>query len=223
MSARGRQRGLTLPELLVALLIFSIVAAATVGALRLGVEARDQLKASESQLAEMQIANIVMKEDFAQIRPRAVRDEFGAIAGAPFRGGREAQPRNEAAGERRLLAFVRAGWRNPGADAPRSGLQYVEYIEKDRALVRRIRPFLDDARGQPRFDRTLLRDVDGLRFRFLAGEARGALDWIDLWPAPGAPGEAPRAISLTFDSRRYGAVEERFWIGALEVASGGEP
>lgn len=226
MNAGGRQRGLTLPELLVALLIFSVVAAATVAALRLGVEARDQLKDAEARLAEMQIAAVVMKEDFAQARLRPVRDEFGDAAGPAFRGGIEARPRTEPAGERRLLAFVRAGWANPGADAPRSSLQYVEYLEKDGGLVRRIRPFPDDARGQKRFDRTLIGAVSGVRFQFLAGEVRGGLDWIDLWPPPGANAAAapwaPRAVLLKFDSPRYGPVEERFWIGALETASGDE-
>jgi general secretion pathway protein J len=223
MNAPRRQSGLTLPELLVALLVFSAVAAASVGALRLGVEARDQLKEAERRLAEMQIANVIMKEDFAQVRARIVRDEFGEPARAAFRGGIEARPRSEPAGERRLLAFVRAGWSNPGFDAPRSSLQYVEYLEKDGALVRRIRPFLDDARGQPRFDRTLLSEVADVRFRFLAGEVRGGLDWIDLWPAPGGGAGPPAAVSLAFVSSRYGAVEERFWIGALDAGRGGEP
>lgn len=218
---RRRQRGLTLPELLVALLIFSIVSSATVAALRLGVEARDQLKESEARLAEMQIANIVMKEDFAEARSRVVRDEFGSPAGPAFRGGILAQPRTEPQGERRLIVLVRAGWINPGYDAPRSSLQYVEYLEKDGGLVRRVRPFLDDARGQPRFDRTLMRNVADLKFRFLAGEAQGALNWVDAWPAPSYPAETPKAVSLTFSSSRYGTMEERFWIGELNSGAGG--
>ncbi|MEQ1931928.1 MAG: prepilin-type N-terminal cleavage/methylation domain-containing protein, partial [Parvularculaceae bacterium] len=103
----SRQHGLTLPELLIALLIFSLVSTATVFALRLGVEARDQLKDTEGRLSELQIANVLIKEDMAQLRARAVRDEFGVSAGPPFRGGDEWRPRNEPEGERRLLAFER--------------------------------------------------------------------------------------------------------------------
>lgn len=212
----NRQHGLTLPELLVALLIFAMVSTAAVFALRLGVEARDQLKEAEARLAELQIANLLIREDMAQIRLRTVRDEYGDVAGPPFRGGDEWRPRNEPQGERRLLAFVRAGWTNPGEEAPRSELQYVEYVEKGGALVRRIRPFLDDARGQPRFDRVLIREARGLTLRFLLGEKalrQGELEWIDAWPAPGVPRLAPRAISIAIESDRYGQIEQLFWIG----------
>lgn len=219
----SRQSGLTLPELLIALLIFSMVSTATVAALRLGVEARDQLKSSEARLADLQIAAILLKEDLAQLRLRTVRDEFGDIAGPPFRGGREWRPVNEPDGERLLVAFVRAGWTNPNNDAPRSTLQYVEYLEKDGALVRRFRPFLDDARGQPRFERRLIGDARDLKIEFLTGlssvEADG-LAWADAWPVPGTPASAPRAIALIFNSDRYGAFEHRFWIGAIASAGG---
>lgn len=211
-----RQHGLTLPELLIALLIFALVSTAAVFALRLGVEARDQLTEAEGRLAELQIANVLMKEDMAQIRARPVRDEYGDVSGPPFRGGDEWRPRNENREERRLLAFVRAGWSNPGEDAPRSELQYVEYVEKGGALVRRIRPFLDDARGQPRFDRVLIRDAQKLALRFLVGEKalrQGELDWIEVWPAPGIDRPAPLAIALSFESERYGGMEQLFWIG----------
>ena len=213
MSGR-RQLGLTLPELLIALLIFSMVA--TVSALRLGVEARDQLRDAEARLAEIQIANVLMKEDFLQLRARAVRDQFGDPAGQPFRGGDEFRPRGEPEGERRLVAFVRAGWSNPGGDAPRSDLQYVEYVEKNGALVRRIRPFLDDARGQPRFERTLIREARDLRLVFLVGESAlrpGELDWADAWPLSEGGAFAPKAAMLSFESERYGTIEQRFWIG----------
>jgi general secretion pathway protein J len=217
-----RQRGLTLPELLVALLIFALVATATAFALRLGVEARDQLTASEGRLAEMQVAAVLMRKDFSDIRLRPVRDEFGDVSAPPFAGGGVWRPRNEPEGERRLIAFVRAGWDNPGADAPRSSLQYVEYLEKDGALVRRIRPFLDDARGQPRFDRALIRDIRNINVRFLAGEVRGELDWVEAWPPPGVRSSAPMAVSVSFSSSRYGDIERRFWIGEIRSAGPAE-
>lgn len=212
----NRQHGLTLPELLIALLIFAMVSTAAVFALRLGVEARDQLKEAEARLAELQVANLLIREDMAQIRVRAVRDEYGDVAGPPFSGGDEWRPRNELKGERRLLAFVRAGWTNAGEAAPRSELQYVEYIERGGALVRRIRPFLDDARGQPRFDRVLIRDAHDVTFRFLVGEKalrQGELEWIYAWPAPGIARVAPQAVAMSIETDRYGRIEQLFWIG----------
>lgn len=212
---RRGQRGLTLVELLVALLVFSFVASTAVYALRLSVDARDQLSLADRRIAEIQIARIMLKEDLAQLVDRTVRDEFGERAVAAFRGGAEMRLRNPQAGETLLMGFVRGGWSNPGGEAPRSSLQYVEYLEKDGALVRRIRPFLDEARGQPHFDRVLISDARDIDARFLAGEIRGELDWAASWPLPGAGG-APRAVSLTFTSARFGRLSEYLWVGALD-------
>lgn len=217
---RRAQRGFTLVELLVALLIFSFVAAASVYALRLSVDARDQLSAADQRVAEIQIARILLKEDLAQLVDRRVRDEFGARVDAAFRGGVDMRLRNPAPGETLLMGFVRGGWANPGSDAPRSSLQYVEYLEKDGALVRRIRPFLDDARGQPHFDRVLISDARNIEVKFLVGEARGELEWASSWPAPGSAGGPPEAVSVSFTTTRFGKLQQEIWIGKLEAGAG---
>lgn len=216
----GAQKGLTLVELLVALLVFSFVTSAGVYALRLGVDARDQLGAAEERLSEIEIARLMLKQDFAQLVERRVRDEFGDKAGASFRGGEQIRLRTPVDGETLLVGFVRGGWANPGHDAPRSNLQYVEYLEKDGALVRRIRPYLDDARGQPHYDRVLISDVDGIEMRFLFGVARGDLDWVEDWPTASGGSGPPQAVSLSFASERFGRLTLYAWIGTLMGASG---
>lgn len=218
MSER-RQKGFTLPELLVALLIFAFVAAACVYSLRLGVDARDQLAKADDRLAEMQIARAIIREDMLQLVNRPVRDEFGDFAGPAFLGGSELRLRRRAEGETPLLAFVRRGWTNPESQAPRSTLQYVEYVEKGGALVRRIRPYLDDARNQPEFERALFADAADVEISFLAGEARGELDWAQGWPIVTAA-LFPRAIAVTFTSARFGRLTQRFWIGRLDTGGG---
>lgn len=211
---RARQKGLTLAELLVALLVFSFVASASVFALRLGVEARDQLSEADARLAEFELARMLIKEDMAQLVSRVVRDEFGYSPNPAFQGGTELRTRAPVEGERLLLAFVRGGWANPDGQAPRSSLQYVEYVERGNAIIRRARPFLDDARGQERLERTLFRGVSGARVAFLLGVARGELDWADGWPLPGAGG-FPKAISVVFTTERLGEVTQYFWIGEI--------
>ena len=219
---RRSQQGFTLPELLVALLIFSLVATAAIYSLRLGVNARDQLDAADRRIAEIEIARVVIKEDLAQIVTRRVRDAFGAADGPSFRGGTGISRRNAVRGETIFLSFVRGGWTNPASEAPRSSLQYVKYLEKDGALVRRIRPFLDDARGQPRFDRILISNISEFEMAFLAGEGRGRLDWITGWPAPGAADAPPKAVSIEFTSERYGQLRQLFWIGTVDTVDGGQ-
>lgn len=214
MSRASRQRGLTLPELLIALLVFAMISGAAVYALRLSVEGREQLEAADRDIRDMQIARLIIKQDLLTIAFRTVRDEFGQAYPGPFLGGRGISFRPPKEGEESLLVFVRRGWDNPDAAAPRSTLQAVEYLRIGDDLVRRVRPYLDDARGQKRTDRVLLSGVTGARVGFFAGEVNGRLNWADLWPTPALAG-APKAVRLTLSTMRHGEIEQLFWIGEL--------
>jgi len=209
------QKGFTLPEVLVALLIFSLIAAASVYALRLGVDSRDQLAASDERLKELQIARVLMKEDFAQVTARPVRDEFGILTPAYFHGGQSLFERRPVAGEDVLVSFVRSGWLNPNATAPRSALQYVEYIRKDDALIRRARVYLDDASRSERIERVLFGDIEGVDIEFLAGAIRQELQWADAWPVSGSQSPPPRAVAITITDRNGDELRQLFWIGQI--------
>ncbi len=211
---KAAQRGLTLPELLIALLVFAMISGAAVYSLRLSIEGREQLEEADQDVRDMQIARLILKQDLALTVLRTVRDEFGNPYPAPFLGGDGLSFRQPKDGERLLMAFVRRGWQNPENRAPRSTLQAVEYLMIGDTLVRRVRPYLDDARGQPRTDRVLLEGVTAVGVGFLAGETSSGLNWADLWPAPSGSG-APKAIRLMLTTDRFGALEQLFWIGEV--------
>ena len=215
-AAKNGQRGVTLPELLIALIIFAMIAGAGVYAMRLAVDGREQLDEADARLREWQIARAVIKEDLAQLSPRVVRDEFGVAQPSAFIGGLALQERPAVAGETALIAFVRRGWRNPGDVAPRSSLQYVEYVLKDRTLLRRTRVYLDAAPRHAVTDRALFTDIQAAEASFLVGESSRGLEWAPFWPGPGASGFAPRAVRLTLRAPRLGEIEQLFWIGRLD-------
>ncbi len=209
---RSSQRGLTLPELLIALLIFAMISGVAVYALRLSVEGRSQLEEADAAIRDMQIARVILKQDLAQLAPRIIRDEFGNKYPASFLGGDGLAFRPPHESEKLLMAFVRRGWENPEDRSPRSTLQAVEYLIVGDVLVRRVRPYLDDARDQPRTDRILLAGVGATSIQFFAGEISGRLNWVDLWPAisEDAP---PKAVRLSTVTDRFGELEQIFWIG----------
>lgn len=217
------QRGFSMPELLVSLLVFATISAAAVYVLRLSVDARDQLEAANERLAGLEIARSLIKDDLAQVAIRPVRDEYGYSAGPAFQGGEVIDAKLAQDGEARMLALVRRGWANPELDAPRSTLQYVEYILRDDELIRRTRPYVDDARNQPRSERLLLSGVRSMTIGFLRGETSRGLDWLDLWPAASDDAYAPppRAIEITIETDRYGELTQLFWIG--EIVRAGRP
>lgn len=217
MTARA-QRGLTLPELLIALLIFAMISGVSVYALRLAVEGREQLETADATIRDMQIARLIIKQDLGGVAMRVVRDEFGAPYPSAFIGGVGLAFRRPVDGETLLLAFVRRGWDNPGEAAPRASLQAVEYLLVGDKLVRRARPYLDDAAGQPRAERVLIDGVSEASIYFYAGEVNGRFDWSEMWPrgCVGATCPPPKAIRMSLTTKRYGALEQLFWIGEFK-------
>ncbi|MCK5745879.1 MAG: type II secretion system minor pseudopilin GspJ [Oricola sp.] len=217
MTARHRQKGMTLPEVLIALLVFAAIAGTSVYALRLGVDSRDQLARADANLKAFQIARTLIKEDMAQVTPRRVRNEFGDMEETVFRGNLESFGARREDDERLLAAFVRGGRINPDAAAPRSALQYVEYVYRNGALIRRSRAYLDEASRADVSERVLFDDLVDARAAFLLGEDRGELQWADICPvAGGSP--PPRAIALTIEREDETPLRQLFWIGAVAVA-----
>ena len=212
------QKGFTLVELMIALLVFSFVATTGVYTLRIGANAKEQLEASQKSIQQIEVTRALLKSDFMQMTTRIVRDEFGARGTSWFYGG-ASHPRSAVNSDDRILvSFVRGGWTNPEAAQSRSTLQRVSYLEREGKLIRRVRPYLDEARGQPFAERVLLEDASDLDFEFLRGEISGRFDWVSDWPTGGSGGGSPIAAALTFSNRRFGEIRMQFWIG--NVAGG---
>ncbi len=212
----ARQSGMTLPEVLIALLVFAAIATTSVYALRLGVDSRDQLSRVDDELKSFQIARTLIKEDMAQVTLRTVRDEFGATQPSPFIGNLMSFGARREEDEKLLAAFVREGWINPGAELPRSTLQFVEYVFRGDTLIRRTRAYLDDASGADETERVLFDGLVNARISFLLNEVRGELNWSEIWPVSGAS-PPPRAISLEIEREDRPPLQQLFWLGQKEA------
>lgn len=157
MRPAGRARGgFTLVEVMVALLIFALLA--TAGALVLGqtIDTRFSIRAATDRTADLQRLRAVLKADLAQATARRARAPTGrplaqALAGARMPG----DP---------VLILTRSGWRNPDGD-PRPSLQRVEYRLVEDRLERRVAPYVDGARAGP--PQVLYRGVRDVSVTFL--------------------------------------------------------
>lgn len=212
--SRAAQKGMTLPEVMIALLIFAAISSASIYALRLSVDSRDQLAAADLELKSMQIARTLIKEDMAQLTKRTVRDEFGAKKAASFYGNLVSYGGRVEDDEKLLASFVRNGWRNPDAGEPRSALQYVEYIFKNGSLIRRSRLYLDDTSGADTIERVLFEGLIEAHASFLIGPRGDELEWADIWPVSGGV-NPPRALSLTLEQDGRAPIRQYFWIGEI--------
>lgn len=196
---RGRQRGFTLMEILVAMAVFAVVGSIS-AALVSQVLANDERMGKRSQrLGEVQRAMAVLKRDLMQITDRPVRDMLGDPLPAV------------AIGSDGLIEFSRLGWRNP-LRSHRAEVQRVAYRMHEGDLERTYWNVLDRSQDtEPRRQR-LLAEVNGVEF--LALDANG--EEHSFWPLPagGNAGSAPlAAVVMRLDCAPFGVVE-RIWLVA---------
>lgn len=205
MSRHGTPRGasgVTLIELLVALVIFAIMSAIAYASLDTLLQSRARLDARSESLAGLQLAFTVLGRDIEQAVNRPVRDEFG-------------DRQVTMAGTDSELEFTRAGWRNP-AGLRRSELQRVGYHLADEELRRVTWRVLDRTQGSEPSETVLLSGVSAFELRFLDQQD----EWASFWPPAdvAAPGRSPlpRAIQVTLETEQWGRVTRLFrTVGAV--------
>lgn len=186
--------GFTLVEVLVALLIFSLIAAAGVGVLSLTIDNRFAVEAATERTAALQRTRALLRADLAQAADRRVRDAQGQPERQSLSGGE---------GEL-LLALTRRGWSNPG-QSPRASLQRVEYRLVEDRLERRVRLALDGgAVGEPQI---LERGVREAKATFIAQGAE-----TDIWRAT-RDRPLPDAVRIDLTVEGYGPVSQLFLVG----------
>lgn len=197
MSASRQTNGFTLVEMLVALVIFGMLAAGGVALLSFSVTSQDFTDRQLATLSEIRRAGALLTGDLAQAAPR------------PWRGNRATHEPALTGGvgqDPRILILVRGGWDNPD-QAPRASLQRVEYRFQGGRLLRIGFTHLDG--GGAAAVTTLIDDVERVELRFRDGEG--------VWQAAWRPADVtalPAAVELTVASARFGPVRQVFLVGA---------
>ena len=183
-------RGLTLIELLVAVFVFSVMAALAYTAI---ARLLDNTAFLEDRMARMRAIQVTMRfleSDLLQAAPRPVRDELGEVLVGAIRS---------AATSPFALELTRGGWTNP-AGLPRSTQQRLAYQLLDGELSRYHWTVLDRTFSNQPVRTVLLDEVDTIGFRYLLADG----DWADQWPPSGNLGTAsatdprhrPRAVEI---------------------------
>lgn len=201
-----QQRGFTLVELLVAIMVFSVLAAMAYGGLRSVLNTERAIDQSAQRLNAIQQAMLFIGRDLAQLSGRGIRDEFG---------DRQPPLRSQSQGGA-AMEFTRGGWSNP-AGQQRSTLQRVGYAVEEHQLIRFSWPVLDRAPDTQPQRFPLLDDVQSLQLRFM-DEQRA---WHEAWPQvsanSGTPASLPRAVELTIELADLGVVRRLFVIDTTLV------
>jgi general secretion pathway protein J len=189
------EHGFTLVEMMVALAIFGLIAAAGVGLLGGTVRSQEAVGAKLDTVAASQKLSALLAMDAAQALPRITRNAEGAP--------RRAFTANE---NGVLLGLVRAAGAT-GGDGVRPGVQRIEWRFAQGRLRRAVSPMPD---GAVIGEGSLIADnLDTVTLR-----VRDKGEWRDRWDAL-RPDAMPQAIEL---APRGGApVKRLFLVGPTQT------
>jgi general secretion pathway protein J len=166
------QRGFTLVEIMIAVLIAAIVSVMAFGAMREALAHRTIIKDRAARLVALQNTMSNLVRDLGQMQPRPVREPVGSGYQPALRGTTSSTPE---------IVFTRGGWSNP-VGGPRSNLQRVRYVLRDGVLFREYWTVLDAQIEPQPVSRRLLEGVKDFQVRYM-DDGR---NWQSSWP-PATP------------------------------------
>ena len=175
------EHGFTLIELMVALLIFAMIAAAGVSLLSFGVRAQAAATQRLEDTADLRRFSTLLASDLAQALPRIAR----APDGQPVR----AFTGNDGRSDPLVLGYVRGGWTSPDG-AARAGIQRVDVTFAEGRLTRTAYPMVDGSAAPAGI--VLADRVEQLTMRYR--ERKGA--WRPRWD-DALLDSLPAAVELT--------------------------
>ncbi len=194
---RSAEHGFTLIEMIIALLIFGMLAAAGVSLLTFSVRAQAAATERLDAVANDQRMASLLASDLAQAVPRITRDVMGANQRA-FAG-------TNGVGTAPMLRYVRGGWSNPDGN-PRASIQRVEIALDQGRLERRTYTMADGATAGPPM--VLADMVENVRLRY-----RDKGVWRPVWDDPN-PVSLPKAVELIIERKDAPDLMMAFLVGA---------
>ena len=204
-----QERGFTLIEVLVALLVFSIIGVISSQLMSQTIRSNEILDEHGTRLAEIHRGMQVIQRDVMQMINRPIRDEYGDTDQFLMIGADGA------------IEFTRLGWRNP-LGLPRSEVQRVGYRLNDETLTRGYWPVLDRAQDTEPAFQALLPGVTQAEFFTLDSNGNEHT----FWPTAGLPPDTKLVgLILRIEIEPLGPVE-RVWMvadGLLDPLAAGGP
>jgi general secretion pathway protein J len=196
----NRQRGFTLIEIMVAVVITAILAAMTFQAIQQAVENRTRIGQNAERLQALQFTLRSLVQDFSQATPRPVRESSGASYQSAVMSGAPVGV---------LVTLTRGGWMNP-AGLERSTLQRVRYVLEDGKLRREYWNVLDAQLDPPPIPRVLLDKVKSVQLRYMSENFSWQNDWPPLTPGSTRTGTQlgwrPVAVEVIIELEDWGRI-----------------
>ena len=190
-----KSRGFTLIEVLIALMIFAIVALITSSVLYQMFDTRQRTQIYADRMQEMQLAYVILSRDFRQAVPKPVFYN-SSIELMPF------------SGQSKQVSFTRGGYSNPLQQHPRSELQRISLQLRNGELIRRRFDKLDHQSTDQGAEQIILSHVKNINFNYFG--AKKTLS--KFWPLNNSVtngGIIPSSVELTVEFDDWGSI---MWV-----------
>jgi len=187
MRSARRHSGVTLLELLIVIVIFTIVSTAAYSGLQNSLKAEESFSEAMKDLEAVQMSLTLFQRDVMQLSPRAIRDAYGDYEAAlVLVDGRD-------------LVFTRGG-NFSSLKLDQTELTRVAWSLQDDQLVRSYWRQLDSTQGDQPLGASVLGNVSDLRIRVLDQNNNWHLDW------PLASGDKLRGLEITLEVGDWGEI-----------------
>ena len=183
----SNEKGFTLLELLVAMVIFSLMSVMAYGGLSNVITGNEVILQQEQRLKEIQRTMMFLERDMRQLVPRPRTVGFNQFAKA-FEYGLDSDG---------LVEFSRAGNPNP-IGLKRSSLHRVRYDIEEKTLVRRTWALIDHIDLEPT-SMKLLNDIESLELKLLDKNN----EWQENWKESK---EIPKAVEIIIKHEKWGEI-----------------
>jgi len=193
-----KQRGFTLLEILLSLMIFAMLGMATYSVINSSIKGSEAVTEQNKNLTQLQRVFTMLENDITQLAQRQIRIDGEDPVKAYFRSG-EYMYDSDSIG----FGFVRDGWTNPQMILPRSEVQPVAYRIKEEELQRLYFNYVDNEMGTEPKVQTLLSGVETIQLQYFVDE-----EWIDEL----AQDSIPLMVKVGFETKTYGLVDRIFPI-----------
>ena len=201
-----KDAGFTLIEILLALMIFAVVATMTSIGLRNITTGRDKLQQRAKVVAKLQLATVIMQQDILQMVNRGSNSSQ-----------QQAFPAIVASAEK--LSFTSANNANIYGTQQHSDLMRVSYSIDNNNLIRTINLFVDAATDSKPIVQILLKNVSALQWHFINKDGKPLTYWQVESIQGVDPYALPRAVIVDFDVKKLGHVRRVYPVGGLYVAT----
>jgi general secretion pathway protein J len=205
---RGRPSGFTLIEVLIAIVIFAVMAAMAYRGLTAVLDTRTRLDEEASKWRAVSLLFTRMERDFAVITTRQIRDSSGQLAPA-FKATQTLTNEYDA-----QLAFTRMG--SPDAGGTLSAPQRIGYRLRNGNAEYVAWPVLDQGPRTLPAVSVVLPNVEELSFRYLDGNGQWQTNWPNLNNPQGVnPAAPPWAVEVTLRLRTGEQLKRVYVLPAL--------